>query len=84
MRTIAILGATGSIGRQAQEASVKAREIGKEGGKDGGKKDAGKDSRPAPPVTSRRVTPPKNRPTPSGRPQRPLPPHKRGGGSQGR
>jgi len=79
-------GGDASIGRQAQEASAKAREMGKgpDKGADKGKA-KGADARPAsPPVTSRRVTPPKGRPTPSGRPQRPLPPHKRGGGQGGR
>jgi YidC/Oxa1 family membrane protein insertase len=65
-----------SLGRQAQAASAKAREI--------GKSDASKPAKSAPepkpgkednaprPSTSKRITPPKNRPTPSSsRPQRP-------------
>jgi YidC/Oxa1 family membrane protein insertase len=66
-----------SLGRQAQAASAKAREI--------GKSDTAGSSKPAPPpakagkddaapraTTSKRTTPPKNRPTPSSsRPQRP-------------
>lgn len=77
-----------AIGRQAQAASVKAREMSKDdkGGKglfaqakDEAKK-AKESDKPAP-VQSKRVTPAKNKPTPSGgRPQRPVPPSKRAGG----
>jgi YidC/Oxa1 family membrane protein insertase len=75
-----------SIGRQAQVASDVARDMAKDAKKDAGKKDtakkdAGKSPKVAPKPTatqSKRITPPKNRPTPSGRPQRPVPPSKRG------
>ncbi len=84
-----------AIGRQAQAASVKAREMSKDdkGGKglfaqakdakDEAKKakHAGKDSDKPAPIQSKRITPAKNKPTPSGgRPQRPVPPSKRAGG----
>ena len=74
-----------SIGRQAQAASDTAREMSKDAKNNGGsKKDGGKTAKVAPKPTrppatqSKRVTPPKNKPTPSGRPQRPVPPSKRG------
>jgi YidC/Oxa1 family membrane protein insertase len=62
-----------SLGRQAQKASEKARELHKESGGGGGlfsqaKKDAiaAKEAKAAPSTTtSKRVTPPKNKPTPS-------------------
>jgi YidC/Oxa1 family membrane protein insertase len=63
-----------SLGRQAQQASEKARELHKESGGGGGglfgqaKKDAiaAKEAKAAPSTTtSKRVTPPKNKPTPS-------------------
>ncbi len=61
------------LGREAQEASERARELGEE-------KPSKQKSEPeqAPsPIQSKRVTPAKNRPTPSGRPNRPVPPSKR-------
>ena len=73
-----------SIGRQAQAASDVARDMAKDSKNGAGKKDAGKSPKVAPKATkpvatqSKRVTPPKNKPTPSGRPQRPVPPSKRG------
>ncbi len=64
-----------SLGRQAQAASAKAREIGRSDSTAASKPDAPKPGRgdAAPrPSTSKRITPPKNRPTPSSsRPQRP-------------
>lgn len=64
------------LGREAQEASARAREIGKdEPAKHSKQKDEQKQA-PAP-IQSKRVTPGKNRPTPSGRPARPVPPSKR-------
>ena len=84
-----------AIGRQAQAASVKAREMSKDdkGGKglfaqakeqakgEAKKAKESKDSDKPAPIQSKRVTPAKNRPTPSGgRPQRPVPPSKRAGG----
>jgi YidC/Oxa1 family membrane protein insertase len=71
-----------AIGRQAQAASVKAREMTKD-------EKAGKKSKDVievvdkqAPVVSKRITPSKNKPTPSGaKPQRPVPPSKRAGGS---
>jgi len=67
-----------SIGRQAQAASDTAREMAKDEKKSSksATKPTGKADKPAP-TQSKRVTPPKNRPTPSGRPQRPVPPSKR-------
>ncbi len=61
------------LGRQAQDASAKAREM---------KDDDATPSKQKPeqsqaPIQSKRVTPAKNRPTPSGRPSRPVPPSKR-------
>ncbi|MEI8322100.1 MAG: YidC/Oxa1 family membrane protein insertase [Actinomycetes bacterium] len=70
-------GHDGSIGRQAQAASKAASEIAKEAkGKSGQAAKPDKVDKPAP-VQSKRVTPSKNRPAPSGRPQRPIPPSKR-------
>jgi YidC/Oxa1 family membrane protein insertase len=71
-----------SLGKQAMAASEKAREMSKtDGGPTGlfaqAKRDlsAGKDTKPAPATTttSKRVTPPKNRPTPSSKSGRPAP-----------
>ena len=64
------------LGRQAQAASQKAREIGKDDADDKSskKKDEPKS---APSIQSKRVTSSKNRPTPSGKPSRPVPPSKR-------
>jgi YidC/Oxa1 family membrane protein insertase len=69
------------LGREAQEASARAREISKD---DAGsaKKDKQKSepAQAAQPIQSKRVTPSKNRPTPSSRPARPVPPSKRNKG----
>ena len=64
------------LGRQAQAASQKARELGKDDADDTStkKKDEPKSG---PSIQSKRVTPSKNRPTPSGKPSRPVPPSKR-------
>ena len=64
------------LGRQAQAASQKARELGKDDADD---KSSKKKDEPkaAPTIQSKRVTPSKNRPTPSGKPSRPVPPSKR-------
>ena len=64
------------LGREAQEASVKAREIGKDDNAKSSKQKTEQKQAPAP-IQSKRVTPGKNRPTPSGRPARPVPPSKR-------
>jgi len=64
------------LGRAAQEASAKAREIGKEDDAKSSKQKNEQKQAPAP-IQSKRVTPSKNRPTPSGRPARPVPPSKR-------
>ena len=71
-------GHDNAIGRQAQAASAAAREMAKEDKANKGKKvDDGPKSGPAP-IQSRRVTPSKNKPAPSGnRPGRPVPPSKR-------
>jgi YidC/Oxa1 family membrane protein insertase len=62
------------LGKLAQEASAKAREL----GKDDDAKSSKKEQSQAPaPIQSKRVTPGKNRPAPSGRPARPVPPSKR-------
>ena len=66
-----------SIGRQAQAASAKAREM-----KDDKQVTPKKKDEPSQPtIQSKRVTAPKNRPTPSGKPARPgaraVPPSKR-------
>ena len=65
----------GGLGRQAQEASVKARELGSEEEKSSKQKSEPEQARA--PIQSKRVTPSKNRPTPSGRTARPVPPSKR-------
>jgi len=68
----------GGLGRQAQEASVKAREMAdKPEEKSSKQKDERGQAQPDAPIQSKRVTPSKNRPTPSGRPARPVPPSKR-------
>jgi YidC/Oxa1 family membrane protein insertase len=64
------------LGREAQEASAKAREIGKDDSAKSSKQKNEPKQAPAP-IQSKRVTPSKNRPTPSGRPARPVPPSKR-------
>lgn len=64
------------LGREAQEASAKAREIGKDDSAKSSKQKSEPKQAPAP-IQSKRVTPSKNRPTPSGRPARPVPPSKR-------
>lgn len=64
----------GGLGREAQEAGAKAREIGNDA--KSGKQKNEQSQAPAP-IQSKRVTPGKNRPTPSGRPNRPVPPSKR-------
>jgi YidC/Oxa1 family membrane protein insertase len=64
------------LGRAAQEASAKAREIGKDDTAKPSKQKNEQKQAPAP-IQSKRVTPGKNRPTPSGRPARPVPPSKR-------
>ena len=65
----------GGLGKQAQEASVKARELGNEEEKSSKQKSEPEQARS--PIQSKRVTPSKNRPTPSGRTARPVPPSKR-------
>lgn len=64
------------LGREAQEASAKAREIAKDAPAKKDKQKKEQQQAPAP-IQSKRVTPGKNRPTPSGRPARPVPPSKR-------
>jgi YidC/Oxa1 family membrane protein insertase len=64
----------GGLGREAQAAGAKAREIGDDA-KSGKQKN--EQSQAQAPIQSKRVTPGKNRPTPSGRPNRPVPPSKR-------
>ena len=63
------------LGKQAQEASAKARDIGKDDAKPS--KQTKEQSQAPAPIQSKRVTPGKNRPAPSGRPTRPVPPSKR-------
>jgi len=63
------------LGRQAQAASATARELGKEDAKPSKQKN--EQSQAPAPIQSKRVTPSKNRPAPSGRPSRPVPPSKR-------
>jgi YidC/Oxa1 family membrane protein insertase len=63
------------LGRQAQAASAHARELGKEDAKPSKQKN--EQSQAPAPIQSKRVTPSKNRPAPSGRPSRPVPPSKR-------
>jgi len=68
----------GGLGQLAQEASAKARELaGKPEEKSSKQKDERAQAQPDGPIQSKRVTPSKNRPTPSGRPVRPVPPSKR-------
>jgi YidC/Oxa1 family membrane protein insertase len=64
------------LGKQAQEASAKARELGKDDSAKPSKQKNEISQAPAP-IQSKRVTPGKNRPAPSGRPARPVPPSKR-------
>ena len=64
----------GGLGREAQEAGAKAREIGDDAKSS---KQKNEQSQAPAPIQSKRVTPGKNRPTPSGRPNRPVPPSKR-------
>jgi len=64
------------LGKQAQEASAKARELGKDDSAKPSKQKNEQSQAPAP-IQSKRVTPSKNRPTPSGKPSRPVPPSKR-------
>ena len=74
-------GGEHSIGRQAQAASAKAREMKDDDKKQEIKAKKKDDSPAAPTIQSKRVTAPKNRPTPSGKPARPgaraVPPSKR-------
>ena len=63
------------LGRQAQAASAHARELGKDDAKPSKQKN--EQSQAPAPIQSKRVTPGKNRPAPSGRPSRPVPPSKR-------
>jgi YidC/Oxa1 family membrane protein insertase len=64
------------LGKLAQEASAKARELGKDDSAKPSKQKNEQSQAPAP-IQSKRVTPGKNRPAPSGRPARPVPPSKR-------
>lgn len=64
----------GGLGREAQAAGAKAREIGDDAKSS---KQKNEPSQAQAPIQSKRVTPGKNRPTPSGRPNRPVPPSKR-------
>lgn len=64
------------LGKQAQAASAKARELGKDDSAKPSKQKDEQSQAPAP-IQSKRVTPGKNRPAPSGRPARPVPPSKR-------
>ena len=63
------------LGKQAQAASAKARELGSDDAKPSKQKN--EQSQAPAPIQSKRVTPGKNRPAPSGRPARPVPPSKR-------
>jgi YidC/Oxa1 family membrane protein insertase len=63
------------LGRQAQAASAKARDQKDEDAKPSKQKN--EQSQAPAPIQSKRVTPSKNRPTPSGKPSRPVPPSKR-------
>lgn len=69
-------GDEGALGRQAQQASTKARDMKVEEDKSSSKKKA--DDSPAAPIVSKRVTPSKNKPSPSGRVNRPTPPGRSG------
>lgn len=64
------------LGSEAQQASAKAREMSKDDPAKPSKQKNEQKQAPAP-IQSKRVTPSKNRPTPSGRPTRPVPPSKR-------
>jgi YidC/Oxa1 family membrane protein insertase len=64
------------LGKLAQEASAKARVLGKDDDAKPSKQKNQQSQAPAP-IQSKRVTPGKNRPAPSGRPARPVPPSKR-------
>lgn len=64
------------LGKQAQAASAKARDLGKDDSAKPSKQKNEQSQAPAP-IQSKRVTPGKNRPAPSGRPARPVPPSKR-------
>ena len=61
------------LGKQAQAAGAKAREL----NDDKSSKQKDEQSQAPSSIQSKRVTPGKNRPTPSGRPGRPVPPSKR-------
>ena len=61
------------LGRQAQDASARAREM----KDDDASSSKQKNEQSQAPIQSKRVTTAKNRPTPSGRPTRPVPPSKR-------
>ena len=61
------------LGKQAQAAGAKAREL----NDDKSSKQKDEQSQAPSSIQSKRVTPGKNRPTPSGRPSRPVPPSKR-------
>ncbi|MFN5839818.1 MAG: YidC/Oxa1 family membrane protein insertase [Acidimicrobiaceae bacterium] len=63
------------LGREAQHASARARELKDDDAKPS--KQKSEQSQANAPIQSKRVTPSKNRPTPSGRPARPVPPSKR-------
>jgi YidC/Oxa1 family membrane protein insertase len=63
------------LGREAQDASARARELKDDDAKPSKQKN--EQSQANAPIQSKRVTPSKNRPTPSGRPARPVPPSKR-------
>jgi YidC/Oxa1 family membrane protein insertase len=63
------------LGREAQDASARARELKDDDAKPS--KQNNEQSQANAPIQSKRVTPSKNRPTPSGRPARPVPPSKR-------
>ena len=65
-----------ALGRQAQQASTKARDMKVDEDSSSSKKKA--DDAPAAPIVSKRVTPSKNRPSPSGRVNRPTPPGRSG------
>jgi YidC/Oxa1 family membrane protein insertase len=63
------------LGREALDASARARELKDDDAKPSKQKN--EQSQANAPIQSKRVTPSKNRPTPSGRPARPVPPSKR-------
>jgi YidC/Oxa1 family membrane protein insertase len=70
----------GGLGQKAQDASAKARQMGSdESNETSSSSKAGKGAPQqfATSIQSKRVTPSKNRPTPSGKPARPVPPSKR-------